>query len=196
HQGARPAHFSAWLGNLRLSGTATASEGSVPSGGQTTVIQRILERRAQRLPNTHEETAATIAVMLRVVPPSTAMLVCQDPALRAQLEQRIRAGMRECESVADEHEALHRCTSEYRAVVVTDSLEMIRRLRARPTQRPPFVVYVAELDEPGERAAGLAAGADECIARRAAERELDARLASARRIAELETVLRVTLAEN
>ena len=105
----------------------------MPSGGQTTVIQRILERRAQQLPNTHEETTATIAVMLRVVPPPKALLVCQDPAVRRQLEQRITAGMLECESVPDEHDALHRCSNEYRAVVVTDSLEMIRRLRAHPT---------------------------------------------------------------
>ena len=168
----------------------------MPPGGQTTVIQRILERRAQQLPTIHEETTATIAVMLRVVPPPKALLVCQDPPLRQKLEQRIAAGMLECESLADELEALHRCASDYRAVVVTDSLEMVRRLRARPTTRPPFVLFVAELDDPAARAAGLDAGADECVARRAAERELDARLASARRIAELETVLRVTLGEN
>jgi two-component system cell cycle response regulator len=168
----------------------------VPSGGQTTVIQRILERRAQRPPGTNEETTATIAVMLRVVPPPKALLVCQDPPLRRQLERRITAGLLECESVLDERAALQCCASEYRAVVVTDSLEMIRRLRARSSERPPFIVYVAELDEPAERSAGLGAGADECIARHAAETELDARLAAARRIAELETVLRVTLAEN
>ena len=168
----------------------------MPPGGQTTVIQRILERRGQQLPGTHEETTATIAVMLRVVPPPKALLVCKDPQLRRRLEQRITACMLECESVLDEQAALQRCAKEHRAVVVTDSLELIRRLRARAMQRPPFMVYVADLDEPAKRAAGLTAGADDCIARRAAERELDARLASARRIAELETVLRVTLAEN
>ena len=134
--------------------------------------------------------------MLRVVPLSKALLVCHDSLLRRQLEQRIAAGTLECESVTEEDEALERCASEHRAIVVTDSLEMVRRVRARATQHPPFVLYVAELDEPAERAAGLAAGADECVGRRAAEREFDARLASARRIAELETVLRVTLAEN
>ncbi len=168
----------------------------MPTGGHTTVIQRILERRAQRPQATHEETTATIAVMLRVVPPPKALLVCGDAQLRRQLEQRITGAMLECESVADEREALQRCASEYRAVVVTDSLEVIRRLRAGATHRPPFVLYVAELDEPAERAAGLTAGADECVGRHAAERELDARIASARRVAELETVLRVTLAEN
>ena len=73
----------------------------MPSGGQTTVIQRILERRAQQLPAAHEETTASIAVMLRVVPPPKALLVCQDAPLRRQLEQRIAAGMLECESVTD-----------------------------------------------------------------------------------------------
>ena len=168
----------------------------MPQGGQTTVIQRILERRAQRLAVSHEETTASIGVMLRVVPPPKAMLMCERAALRALLERRIAAAMLDCESVADEHEALHRCTGEYPAVVVTDSLQLVRRLRERTTDRAPFVLYIAELDQAADRAAGLAAGADECVASGVSERELDARLASARRIAELEKVLRVTLAEN
>ena len=166
----------------------------MPAGGHTTVIQRILERRAARA--TVEETTATIAVMLRVVPPPRALLVCQDPVVRQQLERRITADMLDYESLADEHEALRRFDSEFCPVVVTDSLEMVRQLRARPAVRVPFVVYVAELDDAAEREAGLAAGADDCVGRRASERELDARLGAARRIAELEGVLRVALAEN
>jgi two-component system cell cycle response regulator len=166
----------------------------MPAGGHTTVIQRILERRAARA--TVDETTATIAVMLRVVPPPRALLVCQDAVVRQQLERRITADMLDYESLADEHEALRRFDSEFCPVVVTDSLEMVRQLRARPAVRVPFVVYVAELDDAAEREAGLAAGADDCVARRASERELDARLGAARRIAELESVLRVTLAEN
>ena len=166
----------------------------MPAGGHTTVIQRILERRAARA--TVEETTATIAVMLRVVPPPRALLVCQDPVVRQQLERRITADMLDYESLADEHEALRRFDSEFCPVVVTDSLELVRQLRARAGVRVPFVVYVAELDDAAEREAGLAAGADDCVARRASERELDARLGAARRIAELESVLRVTLAEN
>ena len=166
----------------------------MPAGGHTTVIQRILERRAARA--TVDETTATIAVMLRVVPPPRALLVCQDAVVRQQLERRITADMFNYESLADEHEALRRFDSEFCPVVVTDSLEMVRQLRARSAVRVPFVVYVAELDDAAEREAGLAAGADDCLARRASERELDARLGAARRIAELESVLRVTLAEN
>jgi two-component system cell cycle response regulator len=168
----------------------------VPSGGQTTVIQRILERRASQPAATHEETTATIAVMLRVVPPPKALLVFQDAPLRQEFSQRISADMLDCEALGDEQEALRHLANEHRPVVVTDSLELVRKLRARRGERTPFILYVAELDDADERAAGLTAGADECVGRRAAASELDARLATARRVAELEAVLRVTLAEN
>ena len=165
------------------------------TGGHTTVIKRILERRSVQ-PVTQEGTTATVAVMLRVVPPPKALLVCQDGNVRQLVERRITADLLDCEALEDENEALRRLATEFRPVVVTDSLELVRKLRARTFERAPFVLYVAELDDAGEREAGLAAGADECVGRRASSGELDARLGVARRIAELETVLRVTLAEN
>jgi len=168
----------------------------MPSGGQTTVIQRILERRSQRTAATAEETTASIAVMLRVLPPPKALLVFHDPVIRAQFERRISADLLDCESAPDEQEGLRRIASSHPAVVVTDSLEVVRKLRAPEVGQGPFVLYVAELDESGEREAGLLAGADDCVGRRASEPEIDARLGNARRIAELEAVLRVTLAEN
>src|SRR6202042_1113208 len=170
--------------------------GSMSPGGQTTVIQRILERRAERPPTTHEETTATIAVMLRVVPPPQALLVCQDAQLRREFERRITADMLDCQSLSDEGEAVQRVKTLERAVVVTDSLELVRNLRARPAERAPYILFISELDEDREREAGLRAGADDCVGRRASEREIDARIGVARRIAELEAVLRVTLAEN
>jgi two-component system cell cycle response regulator len=168
----------------------------MPSGGHTTVIQRILERRTQRTPALQDGTTATVAVMLRVVPPPKALLVCTDPNVRRLVEARITADLLDCEGAADEHEALKKLDAELRTVVVTDSLEVIRKVRSRGFERAPFVLYVSELDDSTEREAGLAAGADECVGRRASIAELDARLGVARRIAELETVLRVTLAEN
>ena len=168
----------------------------MPLGGQTTVIQRILERRAERPSEPNEGTTATVAVMLRVLPPPKALLAFEDPAVRALLTRRIAPDVFETESVASDEEALRKFTADYRPVVFTDSLELIRQLRARKAVRTPFVVYVAELDEGAERETGLNAGADECIGRRAPEREFDARIAAARRIAELEAVLRITLEEN
>jgi diguanylate cyclase (GGDEF)-like protein len=165
-------------------------------GGHTTVIQRILEQRAVRPPASDEGTTATIAVMLRVLPPPMALLAFEDSRFKERIERRTPPDVFELEEAAPQAEALKHLASEFRAVVFTDSLELIRTLRARPAKRTPFLVYVGELYEGPEREAGLAAGADECIGRRASDRELDARIAVARRIAELDAVLRITLEEN
>jgi two-component system, cell cycle response regulator len=166
-------------------------------GGQTTLVQRVLERRAERPPSADEgTTAATVAVMARVLPPPKTLLACEDPLVRRAIELRITADMLDVDSVSDEQEALRRFAAEFRQVVITDNLELVRKLRARRGERAPFILYVAELDESDEREAGLTAGADQCVGHRASDQELDARLAVARRIAELENVLRITLADN
>jgi len=152
------------------------------SGGHTTVIQRVLERRAAKPATIEEGTTATVAVMVRVLPPPKALLAFQDAPLRQLMQRRITPDVLECEAVADDEEALRRFGAEFRPVVLTDSTELIRKLRARPTARAPFIVYVAEVDDADEREAGILAGADECVGRRVSDVELDARIRAARRI--------------
>jgi two-component system, cell cycle response regulator len=166
-------------------------------GGHTTLVQRVLDRRAEKPPTPDEgTTAATVAVMARVLPPPKALLVCQNAQMRQAVDRRITADLLDVEIVADDNKALRLFATEFRPVILTDSLELIRKLRSRNDKRPPFICYLAELDEGTEREAGLTAGADQCVGHRVSERELDARLATARRIAELENLLRITLAEN
>jgi two-component system cell cycle response regulator len=166
------------------------------AGGHTTVIQRVLERRAQKQATTEDGTTATVAVMVRVLPPPRALLAFEDAPMRALMEQRVRPDMLDCESVADAAEALRRFDAEFCPVVLTDNTEIVRKIRARSSQRTPYILYVAELDDSAEREAGLTAGADDCVGRRVSEREFEARVSAAKRIAELEAVLRITLAEN
>lgn len=166
------------------------------TGGQTTVIKRVLERRAQQPSAIQEDTTATIAVMLRVLPPPRALIAISDAGIRADLEKRIPPDMLDVEATGDEDEALVSLVTEFRPVIVTDSLELIRRIRSQQAGRAPYIVYVPPLDEPRERESGLAAGADDCLGRRVSDRELRARLGGARRIAELENVLRIALVEN
>ena len=170
----------------------------MPVGGHTTVIQRVLERRAQKPPTTEEGTTATVAVMVRVLPPPKALLIFQDAPMRSLMEQRVRPDMLDVDLVADEAEALRRFDAEFRPVVLTDSLEVIRRIRSRASasKRSPYILFVSELDESEERETGLTAGADDCVGRRVSEKEFEARVSAAKRIAELESVLRITLAEN
>ncbi len=166
------------------------------AGGQTTVIRRVLEQRAARSSTAAAEgTTATVAVMVRVLPPPRALVFFADAMLRVEFEQHVTPDVLDAKSVLDEHEALRQFNAEYCPVVLTDSLELVRKLRAR-SGRAPVIVCVTELDDAGEREAALVAGADECFGRRASRREWDARIRGAKRIAELETVLRVTLEEN
>ena len=166
------------------------------AGGHTTVIQRVLERRAEKPPTSEDGTTATVAVMVRVLPPPKALLMFEDAPMRALMEQRVRPDMLDAEVVADASEALRRFEAGFRPVVLTDNVEFIRKLRARSPLRAPYIVYVSELDDSEEREAGLTAGADDCVGRRVTEREFEARVGAAKRIAELEAVLRITLAEN
>ena len=166
------------------------------TGGQTTVIKRVLERRAHQPSAIQEDTTATIAVMLRVLPPPRALIAIADAGIRTDFERRIPPDMLEVEGVSDDGAALVSLVTEFRPVVVTDSLELIRKARSQQSARAPYIVYVTPIDEPREREAGLAAGADDCVGRRVSDRELCARIGPARRIAELEAVLRIALVEN
>lgn len=164
------------------------------NGGQTTLIKRLLERRIHERV-TDEDTTATVAVMLRVLPPPRALLA-GSAELRSILAQRICEDMLQIATVSEEHEALEELERDFRAIVVTDSLDLIRRIRARKLPRHPHIVYVTALVGPADTEAALTAGADDCVGGEAGERELQARLGTARRIAELEEVLRITLVEN
>lgn len=160
------------------------------------MIRRVLERRSAPASQVQEDTTGTISVMLRVLPPPRALLAVGDSVLRAQLEHRVASELLDCEVAASDAQALELYTLEFRPVVITDSLELIRTVRARQSGRAPWIIYVAQFDEAADRASGLAAGADECVGRRASDAELHARLGAGRRIAELEAVLRITLKEN
>ncbi|HVW67476.1 MAG TPA: diguanylate cyclase [Steroidobacteraceae bacterium] len=166
------------------------------AGGQTTVIQHVLERRAQQPPAIQDDTSSTIAVMLRCLPPPRALLAVSDRVLGNQIQTRITPDMLDFQVAGDDATALDLFNTEFRPVVLTDSLELIRSLRSQQGERVPFILYIAELDEGHEREAGLIAGADDCIGRRSPENELRARVGGARRIAELEAVLRIALIEN
>src|SRR6185437_4924403 len=146
------------------------------TGGQTTVIRRVLERRAQQPPAIQDDTSSTIAVMLRCLPPPRALLAISDPILCSHIQSHVAPDMLDFEVAADDAEAIGLFRSEFRPVVLTDSLELIRGLRAKQGDRAPFILYIAELDEGSEREMGLVAGADDCIGRRSPENELRARV--------------------
>ena len=165
------------------------------NAAETTLVKRVLERRADRRATTEDSTTATVAVMVRVLPTPQCWLVFEHSHLAQEIERHILPGVLEAEWVRS-HEARRRLRDEFKPIVFTDDLELVGHFRAHEGARMPFMVYVSELDSSEERAVGLTAGADECIGRRVSEREFQARIATVRRVVELESVLRITLDEN
>src|SRR5580704_59565 len=152
-----------WTSRFQSSCEEVTPPGTPRAAGQTTLVQRVLERRADRRTKVEEGTTATVAVMLRLLPPPKALLAIHDVHLRAEAERRITPDLLEVESTSETVAALERFAAEFRSVIVTDDLELVRKLRARQQLRAPFVLYISELDESAEREVGLGAGADECI---------------------------------
>jgi hypothetical protein len=111
------------------------------AGGHTAVIQRVLERRAEKRTTTEEGTTATVAVMVRVLPPPKALLVFQNARYIQEFVRLIAPGVLDYEAITDEPKALRRLEGELRPVIVTDSLEFVRRLGSSREARTPFVIY-------------------------------------------------------
>src|ERR1700758_3240551 len=107
------------------------------AGGHTTLIQRVLDRRAAKPPSSDDGTTATIAVMVRVLPPAKALFVFEDSMLRQHTERRVMPDVLDFESIDDEHEALRRVEADFRPVVLTDNPGFVRKLRARQGIRAP-----------------------------------------------------------
>ena len=165
-------------------------------GGPTTLIQRLLDGRATKPPASDDGSTATVAVMVRMLPPPRALLVFQDTMLRQHTERRIRPDTLDFEAVDDEQEAIRRFQADFCPVVLTDNAELVRKLRSCQGARAPFVLYVVATADPVDRTTGLLAGADDCVERRVTDEEFNARLRSARRIAELVSALHRTMTQN
>jgi two-component system, cell cycle response regulator len=166
------------------------------SGGHTTVIRRVLENRAQPVRSPAPDTTATIAVMIRVLPPPRLLLSVDNETIQKRLVKTLEGALVSVEVAQSVPKAVQCLDEEPCHLLVTDSHELTRRVRKLRAERNPVVLFVLELDDRSERQAALDAGADDCFSWRAEEEEVHARVSLARRIAELEGCLRTTLVEN
>ena len=70
-----------------------------------------------------------------------------------------------------------------------DGLEVCRRLRAIPTNDPPYIVILTAMEETRDTVRGLEAGANDYITKPYEATELEARIGVGRRVLELQTAL-------
>ncbi|MBK7251449.1 MAG: GGDEF domain-containing protein [Gammaproteobacteria bacterium] len=166
------------------------------SGEHTTVIRRVLERRSQPPHGQPPDTATTMAVMLRVLPPPRLLLAVLDAGARRRLEHGLVGVDVTLTTADDETVARRQLEAEPCHIVITDSRALARHACEPRAGHRPVVLFALGFDDANERQAAHNAGAVDCFGPRISEDELHVRVGLARRIAELETVLRTTLAEN
>lgn len=76
-----------------------------------------------------------------------------------------------------------------------DGLEVVRRIRARPTHRPPYLILLTARDSKVDLVAGLQAGANDYVSKPFDPRELLARVAVGQRMIELQETLAARIEE-
>lgn len=163
-------------------------------GGEspTQLVRQILRQRdpVSQPANGEEDIAATVSVMLRVQPPSKALLM-----VGAELCERLRLALQEAgfevTIAPTKDRAIDALASQHHTLAVTDRLEFVRSLRALGTSRVLQIIQITSgLD--GELEAALSCGADECLNGEAPDMLLQARFLAARRMSDLESALRAT----
>jgi len=160
------------------------------------VAQQLLERRSALEEFVPPHERSTLASVLRRTPPSPAALVCiADLKVRTRYLKCLNTADIALEEVRDSATALARLDSKVHAVLFTDDLALIGRVRKLYAGSATHIVFVARNGDVTEKAA-LDAGANDCIDAHAEGPRFWARLTTAHRIVSLAGSLQLALADN
>jgi diguanylate cyclase (GGDEF)-like protein len=160
------------------------------------VAQQLLERRSvlEEFVPPHERS--TLASVLRRTPPSPVALVCiGDLAIRARYFKCLTTADITFEEVRDANTALARLDTKVHAVLFTDDLTLIGRVRKLYAGSATHIIFVSRDRSVTEKAA-LDAGANDWLEASAQGAPFWARLTAAHRIVSLAGSLQLALADN
>src|SRR5690606_25649433 len=96
-----------------------AARGFTFMGIETAVIRRVLHRDSTSLPESNVDTAATIAVMARVLPPARVLISASRTSLRDSMLRRLEGFDFEIDVARDESDALRRSSVQLYQIVLT-----------------------------------------------------------------------------
>jgi diguanylate cyclase (GGDEF)-like protein len=164
------------------------------STGDTTAraISKLLDRK-------NDATASIGAtqgtgVLLGTDEPPRLLMIIDDFAMRVAIREVAEQAGVVVDSSPNPEAALERFLHGSHALVATDSLSIIRAMRAMPPRLQPYLFYVVD-KTPDDGAAGVIAGADDSICASSAPELLRSRIGAARRIAALQSALTAARAE-
>jgi two-component system, cell cycle response regulator len=161
-------------------------------GEHSTGMRRSTARRSTQ--SARRGTPWVTAPFARALPRPRTILAFRSVWLREHVERSASSRAFELQACGIDSANLRGPRPVAGELVLTDCAELVRALRRGAS--PPYILFVAALDDAQARAAGLLAGADDCVSGLTTAAELRARLAAAQRITALESIVRITLAEN
>jgi len=135
----------------------------------------------------------TLAVMVRLQAPPQAVVYVADPTQEARLSDACKSSLFEATMIADEADAYAAIQTQRRKLIITDSLQFIKQLRALDFRDYLHILFVGSVSS---EAAALRRGADDCISTQTSRAALVARLRGFRRICDLEVALHGALVQN
>jgi PleD family two-component response regulator len=140
------------------------------------------------------DVTATLAVMVRLQAPPQALVCVADPTQEARLAEAFEEGaLFDANIIADEENAYAAMRAQLRKLVITDSLQFVRQLRALDFRDYVHILFVGSSSS---ETAALERGADDCISPQTSNAALVARLRGFRRICDLEVALHSALVQN
>jgi diguanylate cyclase (GGDEF)-like protein len=139
------------------------------------------------------DMTGTVAVMVRLQPPPSALVCVADPAREIRFAEAFQGAMFEADVIPGKEEAYAAMQAQFRKLAITDSPQLIAQLRALRFKDYLHILFVGS--EAGE-AAAFKAGADDCISPQSSSEALVARLRNVRRICDLEVALHGALIQN
>lgn len=162
------------------------------------------ERKRNLLEDSSVDLNDTILTQrLEAVSPCRVLVVDDDDLVRARLGALLRMADYEVESAASGHDAIRIMSAKHCQILLTDwqmpdmdGLSLCRLVRAEPADSYVYVLMLSVRDSKQDLLTGLAAGADDYVAKSAPIEEILARLEVARRITHVEKSLRSSNREN
>jgi two-component system cell cycle response regulator len=175
---------------------------TVPHRDQAPAAALAGNRPAESAPVSEDMDNTAQIAHLHLPAAPTVLIVDDDDLVLARLKELVTAAGYRVHTAASGFEALHSLERVSASIVVTDlnmrgmdGLDLCRSIRARVWPGYVYVVLLTARDEKKDVLAGLAAGADDFVSKRASAAEFVARLRSAKRILELEYSLKEGLAK-
>lgn len=174
--------------------TQYLSDCAIQSDSPTLLVRGLIHSSNERPGSAPgSDVTGTLAVMVRLQEPPQALVCVVDPKQEARLAEAFGGALFDPTIIADEEDAYAAMEAQLRKLVITDSLQFVKQLRALDSRDYLHILFFGSSSS---ETAALRRGADDCVSSQTSDAALVARLRGFRRICDLEVALHGALVQN